>query len=57
MEKLLCILLCSAEDRKEYLEALLRESKKEELAPVPDDDEMNYLLARRFDYLPREWFF
>lgn len=36
----------SAEDRKEYLEALLRESKKEEAAPVLDDEALNYLLAR-----------
>ncbi|KAJ0987238.1 hypothetical protein J5N97_005594 [Dioscorea zingiberensis] len=36
----------SAEDRREYLESLLRESKKEEAAPVLDDDALNYLLAR-----------
>ncbi|KAH7655984.1 DNA helicase protein [Dioscorea alata] len=36
----------SAEDRREYLEALLRESKKEEAAPVLDDDSLNDLLAR-----------
>ncbi|GKU85565.1 hypothetical protein SLEP1_g222 [Rubroshorea leprosula] len=36
----------SAEDRREYLESLLRESKKEEAAPVLDDDGLNYLLAR-----------
>jgi len=41
-------LLCnSAEDRKEYLESLLRESKKEEDAPVLDDDALNDLIARR----------
>ncbi|KAI5070128.1 hypothetical protein GOP47_0014471 [Adiantum capillus-veneris] len=39
----------SAEDRKEYLEALLRESKKEEDAHVLDDDALNYLLARSDD--------
>jgi hypothetical protein len=37
----------SAEDRKEYLESLLRESKKEEDAPVLDDDALNDLIARR----------
>ncbi|CAN6478154.1 unnamed protein product [Victoria cruziana] len=36
----------SAEDRREYLEGLLRECKKEEVAPVLDDDALNYLLAR-----------
>ncbi|GMI95860.1 hypothetical protein HRI_003255300 [Hibiscus trionum] len=36
----------SAEDRREYLESLLRESKKEEDAPVLDDDALNDLLAR-----------
>ncbi|KAK7363636.1 hypothetical protein VNO77_05786 [Canavalia gladiata] len=36
----------SAEDRREYLEALLRECKKEEAAPVLDDDALNDLLAR-----------
>ncbi|XP_031493485.1 chromatin structure-remodeling complex protein SYD [Nymphaea colorata] len=36
----------SAEDRREYLEGLLRECKKEEAAPVLDDDALNYLLAR-----------
>ncbi|CAI0627013.1 unnamed protein product [Linum tenue] len=36
----------SAEDRREYLEALLRESKKEEAAPVLDDDALNDILAR-----------
>ncbi|KAK8507175.1 hypothetical protein V6N12_008521 [Hibiscus sabdariffa] len=36
----------SAEDRREYLESLLRESKKEEAAPVLDDDALNDLLAR-----------
>ncbi|KAF6176620.1 hypothetical protein GIB67_034482 [Kingdonia uniflora] len=37
----------SAEDRREYLESLLRESnKKEETASVLDDDALNYLLAR-----------
>ncbi|CAN1854027.1 Chromatin structure-remodeling complex protein SYD [Linum perenne] len=36
----------SAEDRREYLESLLRESKKEEAAPVLDDDALNDILAR-----------
>ncbi|XP_038721523.1 uncharacterized protein LOC120013703 isoform X1 [Tripterygium wilfordii] len=36
----------SAEDRREYLESLLRESKKEEDAPVLDDDSLNDVLAR-----------
>ncbi|KAF9623183.1 hypothetical protein IFM89_037764 [Coptis chinensis] len=36
----------SAEDRREYLETLLRECKKEEASPVLDDDALNYLLAR-----------
>ncbi|XP_042516714.1 chromatin structure-remodeling complex protein SYD-like isoform X2 [Macadamia integrifolia] len=36
----------SAEDRREYLESLLRESKKEEDAPVLDDDALNDILAR-----------
>ncbi|KAI9386411.1 hypothetical protein POPTR_010G019150v4 [Populus trichocarpa] len=36
----------SAEDRREYLESLLRECKKEEAAPVLDDDALNDLLAR-----------
>ncbi|XP_047321944.1 chromatin structure-remodeling complex protein SYD [Impatiens glandulifera] len=36
----------SAEDRREYLEALLRESKTEEATPVLDDDALNYLIAR-----------
>ncbi|XP_027916125.1 chromatin structure-remodeling complex protein SYD [Vigna unguiculata] len=36
----------SAEDRREYLEALLRECKKEEAAPVLDDDALNDVLAR-----------
>ncbi|KAK4787237.1 hypothetical protein SAY86_011070 [Trapa natans] len=36
----------SAEDRREYLESLLRECKKEEDAPVLDDDALNYLIAR-----------
>eukprot|EP00250_Pteridium_aquilinum_P011659 c20221_g1_i2 orf=502-7569(-) len=36
----------SAEDRKEYLEALLRESKKEEDGSVPDDVDLNEVLAR-----------
>ncbi|KAL1154798.1 hypothetical protein V6Z11_A09G268200 [Gossypium hirsutum] len=36
----------SAEDRREYLESLLRECKKEEVAPVLDDDALNDLLAR-----------
>ncbi|CAA2954335.1 chromatin structure-remodeling complex SYD [Olea europaea subsp. europaea] len=36
----------SAEDRREYLEALLRECKKEEATPVLDDDALNDLIAR-----------
>ncbi|XP_042420357.1 chromatin structure-remodeling complex protein SYD-like isoform X1 [Zingiber officinale] len=36
----------SAEDRREYLENLLRESKKEAAAPVLDDDSLNDILAR-----------
>ncbi|XP_020977966.1 chromatin structure-remodeling complex protein SYD-like [Arachis ipaensis] len=36
----------SAEDRREYLESLLRECKKEEASPVLDDDALNDLLAR-----------
>ncbi|KQK18704.1 chromatin structure-remodeling complex protein SYD isoform X2 [Brachypodium distachyon] len=36
----------SAEDRREYLESLLRECKKEESAPVLDDDALNNILAR-----------
>ncbi|XP_019163693.1 PREDICTED: chromatin structure-remodeling complex protein SYD isoform X2 [Ipomoea nil] len=36
----------SAEDRREYLESLLRESKKEEAAPVLNDDALNDLIAR-----------
>ncbi|CAA7052050.1 unnamed protein product [Microthlaspi erraticum] len=36
----------SAEDRKEYLESLLRGSKKEENAPVLEDDALNDLIAR-----------
>ncbi|XP_058199382.1 chromatin structure-remodeling complex protein SYD-like [Rhododendron vialii] len=36
----------SAEDRREYLESLLRECKKEEAAPVLDDDSLNDLIAR-----------
>ncbi|KAL8131393.1 hypothetical protein AgCh_007358 [Apium graveolens] len=36
----------SAEDRREYLESLLRESKKEEAAPVLHDDAVNDLIAR-----------
>ncbi|KAG8076253.1 hypothetical protein GUJ93_ZPchr0006g42814 [Zizania palustris] len=39
----------SAEDRREYLESLLRESKKEEAAPVLDNDALNDLLARSED--------
>lgn len=38
---------CSAEDRREYLESLLRESKKEEVALVLDDEALNDILARR----------
>ena len=38
----------SAEDRREYLESLLRESKKEEAAPVLHDDAVNDLIARRY---------
>ena len=37
----------SAEDRREYLESLLRECKKEEAAPVLDDDALNDIIARR----------
>lgn len=37
----------SAEDRREYLESLLRECKKEETASVLDDDALNNLIARR----------
>ncbi|XXG81817.1 hypothetical protein AAC387_Pa09g2379 [Persea americana] len=36
----------SAEDRREYLESLLRECKKEEAASVLDDDSLNDLIAR-----------
>ncbi|XP_021727762.1 chromatin structure-remodeling complex protein SYD-like isoform X8 [Chenopodium quinoa] len=36
----------SAEDRREYLESLLRECKKEEASPVLDDDSLNDILAR-----------
>ncbi|KAL3679447.1 hypothetical protein R1sor_022403 [Riccia sorocarpa] len=36
----------SAEDRREYLESLLRENKKEEVAHVLDDEALNDLLAR-----------
>ncbi|KAB2061815.1 hypothetical protein ES319_A10G111400v1 [Gossypium barbadense] len=36
----------SAEDRREYLESLLRECKKEEAAPVLHDDALNDMLAR-----------
>ncbi|TYH50363.1 hypothetical protein ES332_D10G201500v1 [Gossypium tomentosum] len=36
----------SAEDRREYLESLLRECKKEEAAPALHDDALNDLLAR-----------
>lgn len=36
----------SAEDRREYLEGLLRGSKKEEVAGVLDDEALNYILAR-----------
>ncbi|XP_031392371.1 chromatin structure-remodeling complex protein SYD isoform X3 [Punica granatum] len=36
----------SAEDRREYLESLLRECKKEEASPVLDDDALNDLIAR-----------
>uniref|UniRef100_A0ACD5V8R8 Uncharacterized protein n=1 Tax=Avena sativa TaxID=4498 RepID=A0ACD5V8R8_AVESA len=39
----------SAEDRREYLESLLRECKKEESAPVLDDDSLNNILARSED--------
>jgi len=44
------VIICSAEDRREYLEALLRECKKEEAAPVLDDDALNDVLARRFSF-------
>lgn len=37
----------SAEDRREYLESLLREPKKEEVALVLDDEALNDILARR----------
>lgn len=37
----------SAEDRREYLESLLRECKKEEAAPVLGDDALNDLIARK----------
>jgi hypothetical protein len=43
----LVYIFCSAEDRREYLESLLRECKKEEAAPVLDDDALNHVLARR----------
>ncbi|KAJ1395171.1 SNF2-related, N-terminal domain [Sesbania bispinosa] len=36
----------SPEDRREYLESLLRECKKEEAAPVLDDDALNDVIAR-----------
>ncbi|XP_021862250.2 chromatin structure-remodeling complex protein SYD isoform X5 [Spinacia oleracea] len=36
----------SAEDRREYLESLLRECKKEEASTVLDDDSLNDILAR-----------
>ena len=42
------IVSCSAEDRREYLESLLREPKKEEVALVLDDEALNDILARRF---------
>lgn len=42
----------SAEDRREYLEALLRECKQEEAAPVLDDDALNDLIARRWVSFP-----
>ena len=42
------IVACSAEDRREYLESLLREPKKEEVALVLDDEALNDILARRF---------
>lgn len=45
---LIIICDCSAEDRREYLESLLRESKKEEAAPVLHDDAVNDLIARRY---------
>ncbi|KAL0435435.1 UNVERIFIED_CONTAM: Chromatin structure-remodeling complex protein SYD [Sesamum radiatum] len=40
----------SAEDRREYLESLLRECKKEEVAPVLDDDSLNDIIARRYAF-------
>lgn len=43
--------ICSAEDRREYLESLLRECKKEEAAPVLDDDSLNDIIARRYTFL------
>ncbi|KAH6812953.1 P-loop containing nucleoside triphosphate hydrolases superfamily protein [Perilla frutescens var. frutescens] len=36
----------SAEDRRQYLESRLRECKKEEAAPVLDDDSLNDIIAR-----------
>ncbi|CAM0913347.1 unnamed protein product [Alopecurus aequalis] len=39
----------SAEDRREYLESLLRECKKEESAPVLNDDALNNIIARSED--------
>ncbi|MED6122877.1 hypothetical protein PIB30_043975 [Stylosanthes scabra] len=36
----------SVEDRMEYLESLLRECKKEEAAPVLDDDALNDVFGR-----------
>ncbi|KAL1148324.1 hypothetical protein V6Z11_A10G118400 [Gossypium hirsutum] len=41
-----CDFVDSAEDRREYLESLLRECKKEEAAPVLHDDALNDMLAR-----------
>lgn len=41
-------LLCSAEDRRDFLEAILREANADraESMDVPDDDQLNELLSR-----------
>lgn len=46
-EEFLLYFYYSAEDRREYLESLLRECKKEETASVLGDDALNDLIARR----------
>lgn len=46
----------SAEDRREYLESLLRECKKEEAAPVLGDDALNDLIARKWGPFFLLWF-